>query len=132
MGLKALLQLRISRLLDHLRQRFHDLLFGIVDVLQLVHEQVVHRLDVFREQSHRSDPRWFREHVTAPAWTKSRLFCRVRLLRGAPVRGAVVPKKPRARLRRNNACGRWIWDHLNIRARIDTSSSTDMLNARPM
>jgi hypothetical protein len=27
-----------------------------------VHEQVVHGLDVFGEESHCSDPFWFREH----------------------------------------------------------------------
>ena len=39
--LKALLELRIGRLVDHLRQRLRDLVLGIVDVLQRVHEQVV-------------------------------------------------------------------------------------------
>ena len=56
MGLEALLELRVGRLLDHLRQRFHDLLLGVVDVLQLMHEQVVHGLDVFGKQSHCGHP----------------------------------------------------------------------------
>src|SRR5262249_10898714 len=37
-GLKSLFELRITRLLDHFRQRFHDLLLGVVDVAQRVHE----------------------------------------------------------------------------------------------
>jgi hypothetical protein len=28
------------------------LLFGVIDVLQLMHEQVIHGLDVFGEESH--------------------------------------------------------------------------------
>ncbi len=44
---KALLQLRIGRLIRHFRQRLGELLLGVIDVLQLMHEQVVHGLDVF-------------------------------------------------------------------------------------
>ncbi len=55
-GLEALLELRVRRLLDHLRQRLGDLVLGVVDVLQCVHEQVIHRLDVRREQAHGCDP----------------------------------------------------------------------------
>jgi hypothetical protein len=55
-GLKALFELRIARFVDHLGQRLHDLLFGVVDVAQRVHEQVVHRLDVFREEAHDVHP----------------------------------------------------------------------------
>jgi hypothetical protein len=47
-----LLELRITRFIDHLGQRLHDLFFGVVDVAQRVHEQIVHRLDVFREEAH--------------------------------------------------------------------------------
>ena len=57
MLLEALPQLRIGALPDHLGQRLRDLLLGVVDVLQLMHEQVVHRLDVFAEQSHGTSPR---------------------------------------------------------------------------
>src|SRR5215475_681482 len=53
---KALFQLGIRGLVRHLRQRLHQLLLCIVDVLQLVREQVIHGLDVFGEQSHGCDP----------------------------------------------------------------------------
>jgi hypothetical protein len=56
-SLQALLELGILRVLDHVGQGFNDLVLGIVDVLQRVQEQVVHRLDVFAEQSH-GDPYW--------------------------------------------------------------------------
>jgi hypothetical protein len=52
MTLKTLLELRIGGFFDHIRQRFHDLLLGVVDVAQGMHEQVVHAFDVFGEQSH--------------------------------------------------------------------------------
>ena len=52
MRLEALLELRVARLLDHVGQRLHDLVLGVVDVAQRMHEQVVHGLDVFREQAH--------------------------------------------------------------------------------
>ena len=51
-ALEALLELRIGGLLDHVGQGFHDLVFGVVDVLQRVNEQIVHRLDVCGEQAH--------------------------------------------------------------------------------
>src|SRR5262249_2078123 len=50
--LEALLELLIVSVVDHFRQRFHDLFFSIVDVSQRVHEQIVHVLDVLREQTH--------------------------------------------------------------------------------
>jgi hypothetical protein len=50
--LKRLLELLVGRFFDHLRQRFEDLVFGIVNVAQSVHEQVVHRFDVFGKQAH--------------------------------------------------------------------------------
>ena len=50
--LEALPELRIGGRLDQLRQRFQDLIFGIVDIAQAVIEQVLERLDVFAEQSH--------------------------------------------------------------------------------
>ena len=46
MRLEGLLELRIARFLDHLRQRLRDLLLRVVDVLQRVDEQVVECLDV--------------------------------------------------------------------------------------
>ena len=49
---EALLELLVGRLLGHLRQRLHELLLGIIDVLQLVHEQIVHGFDVFGKKSH--------------------------------------------------------------------------------
>ena len=52
MLLEAGLQLRVGRLLDHLRQRLLDLLLGVVDVAQRVHEEVVQRLDVLRKEAH--------------------------------------------------------------------------------
>src|SRR5215207_3578078 len=52
MGQKALLELLVGGLFGHFWQRFYELLLGIVDILQLMYEQVVHGLDVFGEQSH--------------------------------------------------------------------------------
>jgi hypothetical protein len=53
---KALLQLRIGRLICHFRERLGELLLGVINVLQLMHEQVIHGFDVLGEQSHRSIP----------------------------------------------------------------------------
>ena len=47
MLLEAGVQLGVGRLVDHFGQRLLDLLFGVVDVAQRVHEEVVERLDVF-------------------------------------------------------------------------------------
>jgi len=52
MGLETSLEVRIGRLFDHLRGRLHDLLFGVIDVPQLVHEQVIEISDVFIKQAH--------------------------------------------------------------------------------
>jgi hypothetical protein len=49
---KTLLELLVGGLFRHFRQRLHELLFGIIDILQLVHEQVVHGFDVFGKESH--------------------------------------------------------------------------------
>jgi hypothetical protein len=49
---KALFELLVAGLAGHFRKRLHELLLGVIDVLQLMHEQVVHGLDVFAEQSH--------------------------------------------------------------------------------
>ena len=44
--------LEVLKAEGHLRQRLHELLLGIVDVLQLMHKQIIHGLDVFGEESH--------------------------------------------------------------------------------
>jgi len=54
--LQPLLQLRVSRLLDHLRQGLRDLVFGVIDILQSVDEEVVKCFDRLREQAHVSPP----------------------------------------------------------------------------
>jgi hypothetical protein len=56
MSHKALLELLIRCLFGHFRQRLHELLLGIIDVLQLMQEQIVHGLDVFGEKSHWPGP----------------------------------------------------------------------------
>jgi hypothetical protein len=45
-------EIAIGRLIDQLRQRLHDLILGVIDVLQGMQEKVVHRFDVFAEQPH--------------------------------------------------------------------------------
>jgi hypothetical protein len=45
-------QVPVGGLIDHLGQRFHDLVLGIENILQAVHEKIVHRLDVFAEEAH--------------------------------------------------------------------------------
>ena len=47
MVLQTLRQVAVGGLLDHLRQRLGDLLLGVIDILQAMQQQVVHRLDVF-------------------------------------------------------------------------------------
>src|SRR6476660_7907953 len=63
MGQKALLELLVCRLLGHFWKRLHKLLLGVINVLQLVHEQVVHGLDVSGKESHFSHPFLFWEHT---------------------------------------------------------------------
>ena len=58
MGGESLAEFRCAGRLGHLGKRLHQLFLGIVNVLQLVHEQVVHRLDVFGKQSHWFNPGW--------------------------------------------------------------------------
>jgi hypothetical protein len=41
-----------GRLFDHLGQGFNDLLFGVVDVLQTMDQQVLHRFNILGEDSH--------------------------------------------------------------------------------
>ena len=50
--LEALLQCGVACLADHLRQCLGDLLLGIIDVAQRVHEEIVERFDVLREEAH--------------------------------------------------------------------------------
>jgi hypothetical protein len=64
-------QFPVGRLLDHVRQRFHDLIFGVVDVLQDVQEKVIHRFDVFGKQTHDALPNFIRNGVVRDA-AKSR------------------------------------------------------------
>src|SRR3954447_23975063 len=52
MALEALRKIAVGRQVNHLRQRLGDLLFGVIHILQPVQQQIVHRLDVFRKQSH--------------------------------------------------------------------------------
>jgi hypothetical protein len=52
MGLKALLELKVICIRDHVGQRLHDLVLGVVDVLQGISEQVLECLDVFAEDTH--------------------------------------------------------------------------------
>jgi len=56
MVFQALGEIAVGRLVDQLRQRLHDLVFGVVDVLQPVKQQVIHCLNVFGEQSHERFP----------------------------------------------------------------------------
>jgi hypothetical protein len=63
MGEETLLELRVGGLFRHDRKRFHELLLGVVDVLQLMHEQVVHGFDVFAKQSHLCGPPGVMEHA---------------------------------------------------------------------
>jgi hypothetical protein len=56
MSQKALLEQLVGCLAGHFRKRLYELLFGIIDILQLVQEQVVHGLDVLSEESHWPGP----------------------------------------------------------------------------
>jgi hypothetical protein len=72
---KTLFELLIGGFFGHFRQRFHQLLLGIVDVLHLMHEQIVHGLNVFGKKSHCADP-WLMEHTRAKAFTPGRRYVR--------------------------------------------------------
>src|SRR3569623_445925 len=50
---EALLELRIGGLVGQLRNGLHELFLGVINVLKLMHEQIVECLDVLAEQSHR-------------------------------------------------------------------------------
>lgn len=65
MGQETLFELLVRRLAGHFRQRLHELFLGVIDVLQLVHEQIVHGLDVTGEESHRRIPFVVAEHRRA-------------------------------------------------------------------
>src|SRR5262249_18754095 len=54
MRFEPLLETRIRRFFDHVGQSLHDLLFGVVDVAQLVHEQVIECFNVFAKKAHGS------------------------------------------------------------------------------
>jgi hypothetical protein len=53
MGLKPLFEAGIRRFFDHIGQGLHDLLFGILNVAQLMHEQLVERFDILTKEAHR-------------------------------------------------------------------------------
>jgi hypothetical protein len=57
-------ELLVGGLFGHFWQCFHELLLGIVDILQLMYEQVVHGLDVIGEESHYGHP-FIGEHAGA-------------------------------------------------------------------
>src|SRR5689334_11482530 len=44
---EALREVLVRRLVDQLRQRFNDLILGVIDFLETVQEQLIHALDVF-------------------------------------------------------------------------------------
>src|SRR5262249_59008809 len=68
MRMELLLELRIMRILDHVGQRLHDLMFRVIDVAQPVHEQIVDRLDVAGEETHgRASP-----SMQSAAWKPAR------------------------------------------------------------
>ena len=46
MLLKALLQRGVGRLVDHIGQRSRDLVLGVIDVAQGMHEEIIQRFDV--------------------------------------------------------------------------------------
>ncbi len=52
MVLEAALELRIGRRVNQLRKRLEDLIFGVVDILEAVEEEVVKRRNIFAEQAH--------------------------------------------------------------------------------
>ena len=52
MAQEPLLELLVGCLFRHFRKRLHKLVLGVIDVLQPMHEQVVHGFDVFGKESH--------------------------------------------------------------------------------
>ena len=53
---QAFCELAIGRLIDQLGKRLHDLALGVVHVLETMHQQVIHRFNVFCEQAHEAAP----------------------------------------------------------------------------
>jgi hypothetical protein len=50
--LETLREIAVGGFIDQLRQRFHYLVLGVIDVFETVQQQVIHRFDVFGEQTH--------------------------------------------------------------------------------
>jgi hypothetical protein len=53
---QPLAQFAIGGLVDQTRERSHNLVLGIIDVLQAMEQQIIHRLDIFRKQAHVASP----------------------------------------------------------------------------
>jgi hypothetical protein len=49
---EAFLELKRSRFFDHFREGADDPLLGVVNILELMHKKIIHRLDVLGENSH--------------------------------------------------------------------------------
>jgi hypothetical protein len=47
-------QIAVGGLLDHLGERFDNLLLGVIDVLKAMKQQILHGFDVFGKKSHSS------------------------------------------------------------------------------
>ena len=56
MRLEGGAEVAVGGLFDHVRQSLLDLVFRVIDVLQHMQVEIVHRLDVFGEESHRLTP----------------------------------------------------------------------------
>jgi hypothetical protein len=54
MGFESLFEARVLGLFDHVGQSLYDLLFGVVDIAQLMHEQIIECFDVFAKKAHGS------------------------------------------------------------------------------
>src|SRR4051812_14833951 len=54
MVLESFGEVAVGGLLDQLRQRFHDLILGVINVLEAMQKQIFHGLDVLGEKAHRS------------------------------------------------------------------------------
>jgi hypothetical protein len=52
MGAETLLQRFIAGLFDHRREILHDLLLGVIDILELMNEEIVDGLNVFGKEAH--------------------------------------------------------------------------------
>jgi hypothetical protein len=56
MMLQTRLEIAIAGLADHVRQRFENLLLGVIDILKLMDVKIVHGFDVSGEQAHKAAP----------------------------------------------------------------------------